>query len=77
MKIRTKADARRFLHSYEEFTHGNLWFRYNRHNGNDAKVTEEYTINHETEGIVDVNETAAIEYVWRNRKRLNGFVTEG
>lgn len=73
MKIRTKADARRFLHSYEEFTFENLWFR---HNGNDAKVTEEYTIDHETEGIVAVNETAAIEYVWRNRKRLNKLMEE-
>lgn len=70
--IRTKSDALEFLKSHEEFTinnwiEGQFWFRY------DGCVNHDYTINHETEGIIGVTEKEAVDYVFRNRKRLNNL----
>lgn len=68
--IKSKADALAFLKSHKEFTdtdwvEGNFWFRY------DGVESHDYTIDHETQGIIGVSEKAAVDYVYRNRKRLN------
>ena len=73
--IRTKADALAFLKSHKEFSdqdwiEGEFWFRYDRVKDPEC-LRHDYTINHETEGIIGVMESEAIDYVFRNRKRLN------
>lgn len=72
--IRTKADALSFLKSHKEFSdqdwiEGEFWFRYD--GIKEEPFRHDYTINHETEGIIGVMEKEAINYVFRNRKRLN------
>lgn len=74
MKIRTKEDAAQLLLSYEEFSHqdwveGEFWFRYD--GPMDEFKRHEYTINHETEGIIGATEAEAVSYIYRNRSRLN------
>lgn len=81
--IRTKQDALKFLKSHKEFSDqdlelGEFWFRYD---GVEDCIYEgeiikghDYTINHETEGIIGVTEKEATDYVYRNRKRLNMLV---
>lgn len=75
MKIRSKQDATNFLKMHQEFTHhdwieGECWFRFDGENTLSGKP---YTINHETQGIIGVSEKEAVDYVWRNRKRLNNL----
>lgn len=71
--IRTKAEAKAFLKSHNEFTDNNwidgrLWFRFDGYKTINGHV---YTILHETEGYIGVSEEEAIDYIFRNRKRLN------
>ncbi len=73
--IRSKADALAFLKSRKEFSdqdwiEGEFWFRYDGVTEPEC-LRHDYTINHETEGIIGVMEKEAVEYVFRNRKRLN------
>lgn len=75
MKICTKKDAEAFLLEYKEYTHnsflhGLFWFR-DDGPATDEFKTHEYTINHEEEGIIGVSKEDAIDYIFRNRKRLN------
>lgn len=73
--IKTKADALAFLKSHKEFSdqdwiEGEFWFRYDGVKEPEC-LRHDYTINHETQGIIGVMEKEAIDYVFRNRKRLN------
>lgn len=72
--IKSKADALSFLKSHKEFSdhdfiEGEFWFRYD--GVKEGPLRHNYTINHETEGIIGVMEKEAVDYVFRNRKRLN------
>lgn len=74
--IRTKDDARIFLESHKEFSHqdwidGEFWFRYD--GISEGPLKHDYTINHEAKGIIGVSKSEAINYVFRNRKRLNAI----
>ena len=62
--IRTKADALAFLKSHKEFSdqdwiEGEFWFRYDGVKEPEC-LRHDYTINHETEGIIGVMEKEAI-----------------
>lgn len=84
--IRTKEDAKQFLKSHKEFTDhdfilGEFWFRYDgiqdiMWDGNLIKG-HDYAICHETKGYMGVNEQEAIDYVFRNRKRINNLERDG
>lgn len=73
--IKSKANALTILKSHKEFSdqdwiEGKFWFRYDGVTEPEC-LRNDYTINHETEGIIGVMEKEAIDYVFRNRKRLN------
>lgn len=62
--IRTKADALAFLKSHKEFSdqdwiEGEFWFRYDGVTEPEC-LRHDYTINHETEGIIGVMEKEAV-----------------
>ena len=74
LRIMSKADAERMLMEYQEFSHpdyveGEFWFRYEGFSEESNRY--EYTVNHETEGIIGVSKEDAVCYIYRNRKRLN------
>lgn len=73
--IKSKSDALAFLKSHKEFSdqdfiEGEFWFRYDGITDPEC-LQHDYTINHETDGIIGVMEKDAVDYVFRNRKRLN------
>lgn len=75
--IKSKTVAFEFLNYYSEleiydFKEGSIWFRL------DGDVADEkpYTINHETEGIIAVTTKEAIDYIYRNRKRINEWLND-
>jgi len=73
--IKSKSDALVFLKSHKEFSDqdwiaGEFWFRYDGIKEPEC-LQHDYTINHETKGIIGVLENEAVDYVFRNRKRLN------
>ena len=72
--IKSKSDALAFLKSHKEFSdqdfiEGEFWFRYD--GIEEEPLRHDYTINHEQKGIIGVMEKEAVDYVFRNRKRLN------
>ena len=73
--IRSKADALTFLKSNKEFSDQDwieveFWFRYDGVTEPEC-LRHDYTINHETEGIIGVMEKEDVDYVFRKRKRIN------
>lgn len=73
--IKSKSDALAFLKSHKEFSgqdwiEGDFWFRYDGITEPEC-LRHDYTINHETKGIIGVMENEAVDYVFRNGKRPN------
>ena len=54
----------------QDWIEGEFWFRYDGVTEPEC-LRHDYTINHETEGIIGVMEKEAVDYVFRNRKGLN------
>lgn len=84
-KIKSKEDALMFLKAHKEFTDnswvdGELWFRYDGvkdcHYEGILIKGHDYTICHETRGYIGVSEAEAVDYVYRNRKRINNIEKE-
>ena len=75
--IKNKKQALEFLETYSEFElfdywEGSIWFRFD---GED-EFHKPYTIDHETEGIIGATEREAVDYIFRNRKRINEWLKD-
>lgn len=76
--IKNKSDALQFVQSYTEFElfdafNGSIWFR---HDFISDKFSNCYTINHDTEGIIGANLNSVVDYVWKNRKKINEWLKD-
>ena len=76
--IKNKSDALKFVKSYTEFElldfyNDSIWFRTD---GCADNFSNNFTINHETEGIIGANLNSVVDYVWRNRKKINEWLKD-